>query len=150
MPRKGPDFASTDAEKLLRLLRRVDLSAFNVGQLDQLERILSADIALVKEEVLGRLFEVHDWDERGGDIYEDCGLKVHENAEWVDHPSRLVHKEKGGTIYRAEPYSLKERDLRQLVTLADSSWHVGVEWLFNAHFPGRTMAVIVWKGRESK
>jgi hypothetical protein len=59
----------------------VDLSALSVGQLDQLERILSAGIALVKEEVLGRLFEVHDWDERGGDIYEDCGLKVHENAE---------------------------------------------------------------------
>lgn len=70
-------------------------------------------------------------------------------GHWFDHPYRLVNRNKGITIFVAEPYQINGEDLVQLAALEQEGWDVTI-WPEKAlHFPGSTTAVWLRKRREA-
>lgn len=116
------------------------------AQLDHLVRVLASGLAHVKSAAIERYYKVAAWDRGGPGIdkhggYDQC---------WIDHPSKLLDKNPGTTIYRSEPYELDGDGIRELVVLMDKGWDVTIDGHMSAHFPGETVAVLVTKRRASE
>ncbi len=63
--------------------------------------------------------------------------------EWFDHWYRLVMP--GGTVFVSEPYDIGPKGMANLAALEDQGWDVMVRAANALHFPGRTVAVWIYR-----
>jgi hypothetical protein len=153
----GEDDSSAQAFAVRQELESITgLDNLTDAQLSRLERVLAGGLAGVREESIRRQFEVFEWQTGQGpslDLDPDPDIaRFCFNArmpKWLDHPSKLIHKETGEIIYRSEPYWLNEKELRQLVALVDAGWRVRICPEYSTHFPGETMAIMVRKPKPA-
>lgn len=62
---------------------------------------------------------------------------------WVDHPYRL-RMESGAWIYVAEPYDLDTDAFDDIGLLTSEGWEAEARLDVARHYPGRTIAVLLW------
>jgi len=68
-----------------------------------------------------------------------------ERPSWLDHPYRLVNKEKGREIFVAEPYGLSLENFESLNKLEAEGWVIDITAEGALHFPGSTIRVGIEK-----
>lgn len=84
-----------------------------------------------------------DWSRNGPGGGNRTGYR---SAGLVDHAYTLVSLATGVRVYVSEPYGLGPDALREIGQLIDEGWDVQVEADRAIWFPGRTVAVWIWKG----
>jgi hypothetical protein len=136
-PARPTPSQSAPADGIEDLLRAADLAALTPEQLNRLSRVLSAGLAGVSAEELGRRGL------RRRDFWPSRGAPPTGGGRWVDHPSIAVD-DRGRRVFVSEPYELDAVALRALVALADRGWQVTVHGR-STYFPGRTLQVRVHK-----
>jgi len=70
-------------------------------------------------------------------------------APWMDHLYKLITPQRE-QVFVAEPYEVSGAGLANLARLARQGWRISVRPDLALHYPGRTVAVWVWRQEEAK